>query len=573
MHPVMKDYIARFTREKPRQWDYFFTQLAPGELQKLPYINQVEKFCRRVATALEKDERICIYSDYDTDAVTATATMYWGLLSLGAKPEHLDFYAPDRFTEGYGMNVEAAGKLAEEYDLIITVDCGINSRAEAQIVREKGADLLITDHHALVGDLPACAAVVNCRLNTLPLSLSADNEFGLDQTALTLLPDSITGVGVAWFALVWLGYYLRDVRGQAVEMNGLNVLLPYVGIGTIADCQSIIEPINRLLVKTALSILEKPFVHPGLEELTKQTGLREKMSQGYRLTSQDFGFTYAPILNASGRIAHASLSIGTLVAKTPEEARTKARELIGVNQDRKSLVKSILEEVETQAKAQQEAPFIWLVGEWNKGIIGLLASRLVNQYDKPVLVMSREGESVSASLRAPEGYNLPRTMSRFADLFTKAGGHPGAAGFGARVENLDRIKAGFEEYLRVESKSDTRLELRPRRTAPPPDPANSSSPPLAHRAGGFRGESRTNDERARNRPLRTRLSLSRIRVSRSRIRDALYGERTQPRQTHDAERDGDDVLPKSRTQTLPRNQRRGGPRTLGRGQGQSKHLE
>ena len=469
MHPVMVEYLARFPRAKTTQWDYFFTQLKQGELQKLPYINQVEKFCVRVAQAIERGERICIYSDYDTDAVTATATMYWGLLSLGVQRKKLDFYAPDRFTEGYGMNVEAAAKLAEEYDLIITVDCGINSREEAKIVGEKGAELLITDHHALVGDLPECAGVINCRLNSLPPSLPVDNEFGLDVEQLNLLPDTITGVGVAWFALVWLGYYLRDVRGQVIEMNALNLLLPYVGIGTIADCQSILEPVNRLLVKTALQILQKPVSHPGLEELTKQTGLREKTTQGYRLTSQDFGFTYAPILNASGRIAHASLSIGTLVAEAQAEAQQKARELIQVNQDRKALVKSILQEVESRAEAQVGDPFIWLVGDWNKGIIGLLASRLVNQYDKPVLVMSREEETISASLRAPEGYDLPAAMAKFAPAFLKAGGHPGAAGFKAKSAQLDEIRAGFEKYLGLATQEGDRKQLRPSETELPVD--------------------------------------------------------------------------------------------------------
>jgi single-stranded-DNA-specific exonuclease len=447
MHQLLQEYIYRFTDKPPKKWDHFFTQLESHQVYKLSYINTVEKFCERVARAIELNETICIYSDYDTDAVTATATMYWGLLALGAKKNLVSFYVPDRFSEGYGMNTDAARKLSLEYNLIITVDCGINSRDEAEIFLDSNADLLITDHHHLDGEMPLAYAVVNPRLNTLPLTLEPNNEFNIDPSTLTLLPDSITGVGVAWFALVWLAYYKRDIQKQDINPQSLNILLPYVAIGTIADCQSIIEPINRLLVKTGLSILQKPFLHPGLEALTRLTSLREKTTQGYLLNSQDLGYIYAPILNSSGRITHASLSISTLLADTELEASKLAQELIETNTSRKLMVKDILNEVELQAKEQINEPFIWLIGDWNKGIIGLLASRLVNEYDKPVIVIAEIEGKATASLRAPEGFHLPQTMSEFAEYFEKAGGHPGAAGFSAKLNNLEHIKQGFAKYL------------------------------------------------------------------------------------------------------------------------------
>lgn len=462
MNQILQDYRARFFSGEPKKWDYFFTQLDNEQIDKLPYINMVENFCGRVSQAIDNQERICIYSDYDTDAVTATATMYWGLIELGVHSENLDFYAPDRFTEGYGMNTEAARKLGEEYDLIITVDCGINSREEASIIKNSRADLLITDHHHLDGEVPDAKAVVNPRLNVLELSIKNYEQdfFDLDVGSLNLLPDVITGVGVAWFAVVWLAYYLRDIKAQPVEVSKLNFLLPYVAIGTIADCQSIIEPTNRLLVKTGLSILQsKPFVHPGLEALTSQLGLREKIGQGYRLNSQDLGYLYSPVLNSSGRISHARLSIATLLSPSKQEAFENARQLIETNQQRKQLVKDILEEVEEVAKEQRDEAFLWLVGGWSKGVVGLLASRLVNQYDKPVIVISLEEGKASASLRAPEGYHLPETMTKFGDLFDKAGGHPCAAGFSAREENLSKIKSGFEEFLPAEVSLDTKPEM------------------------------------------------------------------------------------------------------------------
>ena len=191
------------------------------------------------------------------------------------------------------------------------------------------------------------------------------------------------------------------------QIKKLNRLLPLVAIGTIADCQSIIEPTNRLLVKAGLSILQRSSHNIiGLNELIDQTGLKAKIAQGYELNSMDLGFTLSPILNSSGRISHARLSITTLITNNRltnqvnlvkenepffnQPAKELASILIQTNQDRKLMVKDILEEVETEAQKQFDsgAKMLWLEGNWNKGIIGLLASRLVNQYDIPVVVVS-----------------------------------------------------------------------------------------------------------------------------------------------------------------------------------------
>jgi single-stranded-DNA-specific exonuclease len=197
----------------------------------------------------------------------------------------------------------------------------------------------------------------------------------------------------------------------SLRLTKLNRLLPLVAVGTVADCQSIIEPTNRLLVKAGLQILQND-THKisGLSELMTQAGLTKKISEGYQLTSQDLGFVLSPILNSSGRISHARLSIATLL-KDPnitnsnqlvtenikhfqESGEELAKFLIDTNNERKAMVKDILGEVETEAKLQVESgrKTIWLEGEWNKGIIGLLASRLVNQYNLPVIVVSKAVE-------------------------------------------------------------------------------------------------------------------------------------------------------------------------------------
>ena len=192
------------------------------------------------------------------------------------------------------------------------------------------------------------------------------------------------------------------------RISNLNKLLPLVAIGTVADCQSILDQTNRLLVKSGLQILQnKKHGIIGLGELMEQTGLNKKMDAGYRLNSQDLGFTLSPILNSSGRISHARLSISTLIAALGKSLITENQEfrdlspddlagrLIVTNQERKQVVKDILHEVESKAKSQYDSgqKVLWLEGEWSKGIVGLLASRLVNEYNLPVVVVSTiEGE-------------------------------------------------------------------------------------------------------------------------------------------------------------------------------------
>lgn len=232
---------------------------------------------------------------------------------------------------------------------------------------------------------------------------------------------------------------------MSTRLKNLNKLLPFVAIGTVADCQSVIDPINRLLVKTGMQYLEtsKGF-YPGLKELIKQTGLAEKIDQGYLLSSQDMGYTLSPILNSSGRVTHAQLSIQSLIEE--ENPKQVASELIETNQQRKLMVASILEDVEKEALDQvlEGANNIWLQGDWSKGIVGLLASRLVNHYRLPVAVLSIDPEQptkATASLRAPEGYHIPKALKATGEeLFEKFGGHPGAAGFSAKTSNLLKIR-------------------------------------------------------------------------------------------------------------------------------------
>jgi len=496
---LLAQYAQRFDLQSvPLQT--FFTQADPMQAPGVvPWIPGVEQTALRIAQALLHNQKVCIYSDYDTDAVTATGVMYWGLRDLGIRPENLTFYAPDRFTEGYGMNPDAVAALAQQNNLIISVDCGINSTTEAGIVQtHPDCDLIITDHHHLHGNLPHAMAVVNPRLtaffaeniqknahqNSTPhpwvlypqVPAAVAQKCGEENihrylsrwqtyahSVLTqpdahspyaVAADTVTGVGVAWLAVLHCALFLAEMNLISPQtIAKIARTLPLVAIGTVADCQSVLEPLNRIFVRAGLSIAQKnQHGMLGLAELLTQTGLQEKMNQGYQLTSQDCAFTLSPILNSSGRLTHAQLSIQTLVAAKQTEAKHKAAELIQTNEERKAYVKSIVGDLITKADAEidrTDSTMIWLEGDWSKGIIGLIASRLVSTWGVPTIIVStQDPDHATASLRAPEGIHLPQAMqSAGEDLFEKFGGHPGAAGFSASYAQLGKIKAGMEDNL------------------------------------------------------------------------------------------------------------------------------
>lgn len=233
------------------------------------------------------------------------------------------------------------------------------------------------------------------------------------------------------------------------RISSLNKLLPFVSIGTIADAQSVLEPCNRLLIKAGIQVINNSKTYPGLESLIQELGLREKMSTGYQIDSQDMAFLFSPILNASGRILHANISINTLI-KNPSNSETNlARDLIQINTDRKNLVKEYAANLDAEVKKQlgSQNKMIWLVGDWNKGVVGLIASRIQNQVNLPVAVISIGKENLSGSFRAPNGYNLPNALEECKDLLIKFGGHPQAAGFTFLQENLEELKTKLDKYF------------------------------------------------------------------------------------------------------------------------------
>ncbi len=376
---------------------------------------QMQKAVERVLSAAEKKEKITIYADYDADAITAASVVYLGLKKMGVVA---DYYIPDRFTEGYGMNVEAVKTIAANgTKLIITVDCGINAVEETLLAKTLGVDVIITDHHELTGELPNAYAVIN------PKNPQDEYPFQF-----------LTGVGVA-FKLIQALF-----SGQPALAGHEKWLLDLVAIGTVADCQSLTGE-NRILVNYGLKVLAKTKL-PGLQAMLASAGLRDNKYDTFTL-----GFILAPRINAAGRIKHGDTAFKLLTAENEFEAKNLATELNKLNQHRQLLTEQVLSEAKAQIEMASDKKVLLAVGnDWPKGVVGLVAGKLAEEYNRPVLAISSEQGIATGSARSTPDFDIVAALTAAKDLLQKYGGHTQAAGFTLSSDNLLSFHQRLLEY-------------------------------------------------------------------------------------------------------------------------------
>ncbi len=373
----------------------------------------MQKAVTRIEQAIERNEKITIYADYDADAITAASVVYLGLKKLGITA---DCYIPDRFAEGYGMNAEAIRTInANGTKVIITVDCGINASEEAEVCKELGIDLIITDHHELTGDLPKAYCVIN------PKNPQDNYPFQF-----------LTGVGVA-FKLIQA---LFSKSGTGWE----KWLLDLVAIGTVADCQSLVGE-NRILVSFGLKVLAKTR-KPGLRALLELAELKNNKYDTFTL-----GFILAPRINAAGRIKHGDAAYQLLICEDIIEAKRLARELNELNQHRQLLTEQVLSEAKAQIEMSSDKKVLLAVGkDWPKGVVGLVAGKLSEQYNRPVLAISNIEGVATGSARSTPDFDIVAALTASKDLLQKYGGHTQAAGFTLSSDNLLSFHQRLLEY-------------------------------------------------------------------------------------------------------------------------------
>ncbi|MGB9813072.1 MAG: single-stranded-DNA-specific exonuclease RecJ [Thermovenabulum sp.] len=411
LHPVMLKILSkRGIKEKENIKK--FIEPKYSDLYNPLLLKDMDKAIERINKAILNREKITIFGDYDVDGITGTAILYRGLLEKGA---FIDYYIPTRQEEGYGLNINAVEKLAQKgTQLIITVDNGIACFAEIKRALDLGLDVVVFDHHEPHDELPPAIAVVD------PKRPDSDYPF-----------KELSGVGVAFkFLQAYLGHQ------QALKY------LDLTAVGTIADLVPLHDE-NRVIVKLGLEALKK----------TENKGLRSLFSISgcslAKIDAEKISFLIAPRLNAAGRMADAALAVELLTTEDEERAKILAKELDNHNRLRQSIENKIYKEVEENIQrdeSSKENSVIVVAGQnWHEGVIGIVASKITQNYYKPAIIISKEENYSRGSARSIPGFNIFEALNKISYLFEKFGGHEQAAGFTIKNENIDLLKAKINE--------------------------------------------------------------------------------------------------------------------------------
>ena len=370
-----------------------------------------------VMETIESHKPIVIYGDYDVDGITATSVLYRLLKKLGAD---VTYYIPERQSEGYGLNLEALEHLIERGTaLVITVDCGISSYDIVEAVRDR-IDMIITDHHTAPDMIPRAKAVINHKQKDCPYK-----------------DKNLSGVGVAFklCQALWLTkrgeWYLDD--------------LDIVALGTVADVVPLVGE-NRIIVKSGLEKMNRE-PNLGIKKLIDVAGLHERT-----ITSGHIGFTLAPRLNAAGRVTHATRAVELLVTDDEDIVEAIAAELNETNRERQELERNIHELARVDVANQgHKADYVTIVAgeEWHPGVIGIVASRLVEEFYKPTLAISIHDGIGKGSCRSIDGFNIYDALKSCEDILLQFGGHAAAAGFSIDANRIDELRERLTKYCKA----------------------------------------------------------------------------------------------------------------------------
>jgi len=386
-----------------------------------------------ILRAIENREKITIYGDYDADGLTATAILLNFFSSLGLQ---VSFYIPNRLTEGYSLNKEAISEIAEnQTKLIITVDCGTNNTSEIALAKSLGMNVVVTDHHQVPEDFQAQCPVVNPRQPGCPFPFK-----------------DLAGVGLAFFLTVAVRTALRQVGWFRTRSEpDLREYLDLVALGTVADRVPLLEQ-NRILVHYGIGAMAESR-WPGISAMKEVAGIEDP-----GITADDLAFRLGPRLNAPGRMGDSHTGIRALIAQDPILSRDLALRLNAANSQRQNVEQDILNQIEgliRKIEGVRDSRTLVVAGEnWHKGVLGIVASRLVDKYHRPSLVLSLQGDMAYGSGRSIQGFNLYKTLTKLGPLFEKFGGHAHAAGFTLKAANLNTLKNELES-LALETLRDS----------------------------------------------------------------------------------------------------------------------
>lgn len=380
------------------------------DLQDPSAFHQIDQAKERILNAIETGESIMIYGDYDADGITSTALLMQVFIELGANS---DYYIPNRFKEGYGLNKDSILEFHENgVTLLITVDNGIANADEVNYANSLGMDVIITDHHEMQDTIPEAYAIIHPKLST------------------QYIWKELAGVGVAF-----------QLAHHLLEEPPVH-LLDLVAIGTIADMVPLLEE-NRILAYYGLKALQQT-ENIGIQALKDVC----KPDKGKAWTERDIGFMLAPRLNAVGRLEDASLAVELLLTMDPVEAEAIASKVEELNSERQQIVKKIVEEAEQKVNPK-DGVIILYDTSWHEGVLGIAASRLVRKFDRPVIMLTHKQDSneLKGSARSIPAFDIFQSGMTFREYFTQFGGHAQAAGMTFSFDQLEAVRSKFNEVI------------------------------------------------------------------------------------------------------------------------------
>ena len=410
--PAMLFDIRGFTTsEEIEEFANDYTPLSDPFLMK-----DMDKAVTRIHRAIEEFEKIVVYGDYDADGITATSILFTYLEANGAD---VMYYIPQREGEGYGMNINAVENLhSQGVSLIITVDNGISSVKEVRRANELGVDVVITDHHRVQKELPEAVAVVDAYRQ------DCESPF-----------KDLCGAGVALKLIMALD------GGNSDEI--LEEFADLAALGTIGDVVPMVGE-NRTIVKAGLRALERGD-RLGISALLENASI----SSGV-ISATSLAFTVIPRINAAGRMGSPERAVQLLICDDEEEANDRAKEICSDNDERRAVEAGISDEVMAKIESNPVLKYARVIvvdgRDWHHGVIGIVASRIVDRYGKPCMVISSDEHDAKGSGRSVAGFSLFEAITNCEDLLEKFGGHPMAAGINLKAENIDKFRTKINEY-------------------------------------------------------------------------------------------------------------------------------
>ncbi len=376
----------------------------------------MRKAVNRIVFAKEKGQRLMVYGDYDVDGTCSVALMFQFIQQLGIDVVH---YQPDRYKEGYGISMAGVQSAKNgNIDLVIALDCGIKAIEQSRELKKAGIDLIICDHHLPGNNLPTCVALLNPK----------------QQDCLYPFKD-LCGCGI--------GFKLIQAIGEELELNQENIFsfLDLTAIATAADLVPMVGE-NRVIVKLGLELMNSS-PRQGVKALLETSNKKGE------LESSDLVFLLAPRINAAGRLAHASIAVKLLASKAKNDALNFAKEIEQINSLRKKKDKTITHQALLLLENDKDkVTSVVCSDDWDKGVVGIVASRLIETYYRPTVVLCNDGEFITGSVRSVKGFDVHEILVEIEDIFVRFGGHKYAAGVTLLPKKLEEFKIRFEEAVK-----------------------------------------------------------------------------------------------------------------------------